>query len=132
MQQRLFALIVLLTSFFASCEDVVILPAYDYNYTTSNLLSVVNSDDEAFPINLPFSIRFQGTSYTRFYICSNSFITFGRSSTANYNFERVRFPKLLIDAANNVAISMTVNVAANNVTIHYFGKRYGSSDTGVL
>ena len=132
MQQRLFALIVFLTSFFASCEDVVILPAYDYNYTTSNLLSVTNSDDEAFAINLPFSIRFQGTSYTRFYICSNSFITFGGNSTARYNLERVRFPKLLIDATDNVAISMTVNVASNNVTIYYSGRRFSNRSTGLL
>ena len=132
MQQRFLVLAVLLASSLAFCEDVVFLPAYDYNYTTSNLLSVTDQDDRAFEINLPFSIRFQGTSYTRFYICSNSFITFGGNSTARYNLEQVRFPKLLIDATDNVAISMTVNVASNNVTIYYSGRRFSNRSTGVL
>ena len=65
-------IVVLLGFPLAFCEVIVFLPAYNYNYTTSNLLSVTNKDDMAYTINLPFSIRFQGTSYSKFYVCTNS------------------------------------------------------------
>lgn len=45
MQQRFVVLVALLTSSLTSCEDVVLLPAYDYNYATSNLLNVADRND---------------------------------------------------------------------------------------
>jgi hypothetical protein len=85
----------------------------------------------AYEINLPFSIRFQGTSYSKFYVCTNSYITFGGPSTAYTNLNQVPYPKLFIDAADNVATNLTVSVASNNVTIYYLGRRYDNT-TGVL
>ena len=122
MHHRFLALVVLLTC--SLCEVIVFLPAYNYNYTTSNLLNVTDKDDWAFEVNLPFSIRFQGTSYSKFYVCTNSYITFGGPSTAYTNLDKVPYPKLFIDAADNVATNLTVSVASNNVTIYYLGRRY--------
>jgi hypothetical protein len=132
MQQRFLVLAVLLASSLAFCEDVVFLPAYDYNYAMSNLQNRSNTDDSSTQVDLPFSIRFAGTSYTRFYVCSNSYITFG-GENYNYDFlEQISLPKLLIDATDNYAYNITTNATSDNVTIYYRGRRYSSSITGVL
>ena len=132
MQQRFLVLAVLLASSLAFCEDVVFLPAYDYNYATSNLQNRSNTDDSFTQVDLPFSIRFAGASYTRFYVCSNSYITFVTGYNSYSGLDQISVPRLLIDATDNYAYNITTNATSDNVTIYYRGCRYISSITGVL
>lgn len=65
-------------------------------------------------------------------MCSNSYITFGGNTNAQYNIGFVPFPKLLIDADDNYANNITVVVAASNVTVYYRGRRYNPKYGGQL
>lgn len=44
----------------------------------------------------------------------------------------VLYPKVLIEASDNVAISLTVVVANSNVTVHYHGRRFNTDFGGEL
>ena len=112
-----------------SCEVNITTPAYNYNYPTTTLLNVTHYDDVAFCVDLSFSVRFQGASYTRFCVCSNSYVTFGdNDGLCIFQYiDYVAYPKLLIDAADNWAYNMIVVTASNNATIHYRGRRLGGS-----
>lgn len=132
MQQRFLVLAVLLASSLAFCEDVVFLPAYDYNYAMSNLQNRSNTDDSYTQVDLPFSIMFAGTSYTRFFVCSNSYITFVTGYSSYSGLDQISVPRLLIDAKDNYANNITTNATSDNVTIYYRGYRFDTSITGNL
>ncbi len=132
MQQRFLVLAVLLASSLAFCEDVVFLPAYDYNYASSNLQSRTMMDDYSVQVDLPFSIMFAGTSYTRLYVCSNSYITFGAAATNYAYLDQILLPKLLIDAKDMKADIINATATSDNVTIYYRGYRFDTSITGNL
>lgn len=50
---------------------------YDYNYPTITLLNVTSAYHQAYIIDLPFHVRFQGVSYNSFKVSSDSYVEFG-------------------------------------------------------
>lgn len=120
-----------------SCEVNITTPAYDYNYPATTLRNITSlQDDSAFCIQLSFSVRFQAANYTRLCVCSNSYVTFGGGDagpcTFNYSTDPIPYPKLLIDAADNVANNITVVATTVNATIHFRGARYNSTGPGLI
>ena len=121
-------LVLLLILSVAWCE-VITYPSssYDYDYPSTTLLSESSHEDEAFTVNLPFPIRFQGASYSQLSVSSNSYVTFGGSSRAYSNIEAVAYPKILVDATDNYALGLSVTATSENVTVHYLGRRWNAT-----
>lgn len=118
----------------ALSEVVTNPPPNNYtSYAASTLLSVTNSDDAAYAIFSPFSIIFQNNSYRTFYVNTNSYITFGSLSNARSNLTTsVRYPRILIEGRDNVALSLIVKSTPDNITVRYKGYNYDTPATRTI
>jgi len=71
--------------------------------TASTTPSSGSVDDGYWTLSLPFSITFDGTSYSSVYVGTNGYITFGSGSTAFQSISSSNpiYPKILISAADH-------------------------------
>jgi hypothetical protein len=106
-------------------ESVVYPPSrsYNYNYTrTFEITKFIDDNNMYQEIALPFPIMFQNTQYTKLYVSSNSYITFGEGY-ANYTlFQFLPSPKILIQARDYRITLLKTFETDTNFTIRYEGK----------
>ena len=103
---------------------------YDYNYPTTTLLNVTDVYNQAYIIDLPFYIRFQGASHNHLKVSSRSYISFGDTDNQRWEVSANNIPSLLIDNNDNIAIELIVLSTSSNVTVHYRGRRAGIHQKG--
>ena len=58
-------------------------------------------DDYYEELQLPFPVKFNGVEYSKIYLGSNSYVTFGEGSTEWQDIAGINLPRILIDAADN-------------------------------
>lgn len=116
---------------FGFCEFGTINTTFDYNYPNTTLLDVTDIDDQAYPIDLNFSFAYGGVSHQRFYICSNSYVTFVDEPCTSPAWS-MTMPMLFISSMNNFALSIIVTTTSDNATISYRGRRFNQSETGEM
>lgn len=77
-----------------------------------------SSDDGYWTLTLPFSITFQGTSYSTIYIGTNSYVTFGSGSTAYSALSATNpaTPKIMISSGDRQGLRLWYGSEDSNNT----------------
>jgi len=91
---------------------------------TSVLHSTANTDEKSVAITIPFTVGYAGTNYTSGHVNSNSWFTFGTSSSSGYNGSATNpnQPTIHIGSVNN---SSTDNNVSYVSTERYTDGTYG-------
>jgi hypothetical protein len=108
------------------CEIVTYPNTRDYNYSSTVVLNISDVDDDTYEINTNFDIYFQNKTYRTFYVSTNSYVIFQDISYIYYDRDRLTLPGIMIEAQDNIAISLTVKITADNITVYYKGYNYNS------
>ena len=103
---------------------ITTIPAGFLNITTNPITTptVGNNDDGYFTLALPWSIFFNGSSYSTVYVGTNTYITFGGGSTAylGINGSNPAFDKICVSSTDNSVqriYTATQGVAPNRTFI---------------
>jgi hypothetical protein len=77
---------------------VEMFPTMDYNYSHSIVYFKDPADFDDWSLEIPsdFPIMFQGTGYSKVYLCSNSYLTFSGPFLDYQRIEFIASPKILI------------------------------------
>jgi hypothetical protein len=86
-------------------------------------------DNNAYEIDTNFDIYFQNKTYRTFYVNTNCFVNFQSFSYVHSGMDKFTLPRIMIEANNNVAINLTIKATADNITVHYKGYNFNTSNS---
>lgn len=100
--------------------------------TSSTSPSVGSNDDGYWILNLPFSILFNGSSYSTIYVGTNSYVTFGGGSStySSISFSNPALNKILISARDNSCQRLYYGTEGISPNRTYRFRFEGTSSTG--
>ena len=96
-----------------------------------NTVTGLSDDDENYRIELPFNVWFLGIEYSVVYLVSNSYITFGDTSSSSYYDiwpHNIPVPAIFLGAGDNSIQSYRFGTIGNYFAIQYNGSNNTSGE----